>query len=128
MFLSTWRMLARNARRKVLNSRGGRQLAAHIRKWPVLWLEPLEDRTLLSTFQWTGSSGLSSNWNDPNNWTLVSGTVSPRLSKCHRRHCPVRPAHQQSSTVQLNTNITVGEVDFGTATNITIYFQPATAS
>src|SRR5438045_2816386 len=73
MFLSSWRKLMKLVRRNDKASRRKRgrfQCDDQTFRW--LWLELLEDRTLLSTFKWLGGS--SANWNDSGNWSLLSGS------------------------------------------------------
>ena len=63
----------------VPKSRGGRT-AWRSRFFRQIWIEALEDRTLLSAYQWLGGS--SANWNDPGNWTLLSGSGTfPRSAR-----------------------------------------------
>src|SRR5262249_37392466 len=80
-----------------------------------LWIERLEDRTLPSTFNWTGG-GADSNWSTGANWNLLSGSGSFPNAVGDVAQFTGTPAR---TTVTLNQNITVREPDFGTASNIT---------
>ena len=79
-------------------------------------LEVLEDRTLLSTFQWTGGSGV--NWNDSGNWNLVSGAGT--FPNAQGDVAQFTGSYSAAQAVAVNQAITVGEIDFGTAKDVTI--------
>ena len=87
------------------------------RRFPrLLFVEPLEDRTLLSSFRWTGASG--SNWTDAGNWSLLSGSGTfPNAADDIARFTGT---YGTAQLAVVNQAITVGEIDFGTASNITI--------
>ncbi len=118
MTLSTWRKLVHLVRETPRPARRGQRLATDDRFFRGLWLEPLEDRTLLSTFQWLGG-GATANWNDPTNWNRTAGTTGtfPSVAGDIARFTGTYTAAQ---TVTVNVAITVGEIDFGTASNVTI--------
>ncbi len=82
-----------------------------------LHLEQLEERIVPSAYQWTGKSLLSSNWNDPANWSLISGAGAFPNSPGDVAQFTGTPTQ---NLVTVNQPITVGEIDFGTAYNITI--------
>src|ERR1022692_3434852 len=71
MFLSWWRNLVKWVHSNDLRTRRDRKKFAARRLprqlWVNLTLEPLEDRTLLSTSVWLGG-GTTTNWTDPTNW------------------------------------------------------------
>ncbi len=80
-------------------------------------LQLLEDRTMPSVYQWTGASSV--NWNDPGNWSLISGLGTfPNAVGDVARFTGTYAATQ--TTASVNTAITVGEIDFGTSANVTI--------
>ena len=82
-----------------------------------LIVDMLEDRTLLSTFQWIGG-GSTANWNDPTNWNLVSGAGTfPNATGDVARF---NAAYGGNQSVTLNVPITVGEIDFGSSVNVSI--------
>src|SRR5262245_10964201 len=81
-----------------------------------LLVEPLEDRTLPSTFQWVGGS--STNWNDAGNWNLLSG--SGTFPNAPGDVARFNASYSTAQTVTVNQAITVGEIDFGTTRNVTI--------
>ena len=121
MFLSSWLKLVQHVRRGGKAALRGQRSGLHARKSAHLTLEMLEDRTLMSasTFQWTGASSLTSNWNDPVNWTnLTPG--SPEQFPNTVGDIVQFTGTPQASTVLVNQAITVGEIDFGTAANINI--------
>src|SRR4051812_32562402 len=81
-----------------------------------LELELLEDRIVPATYQWTGG-GSTANWNDAGNWT--GGASFPNAVD------DVAQFHQTSDytaaqSVSVNVPITVGEIDFGTAKDVSI--------
>src|SRR5580700_1052938 len=115
MFLSWLRKLAECVHRNNLRTRRDRQ-KYRLRKfprqiWTSLALEELEDRTLLTTYAWTGLGG-DSLWNDPNNW---GGAGFPNAIGDVANFTGTYSAAQ---TVVVNQPITVGTIDFGTASNI----------
>ena len=81
-----------------------------------LHFEHLEERVLPSTFKWIGA-GADSNWNDTANWSLVSGAGTFPTNAGDVAQFTGTPAQ---NLVTVNVPITVGEIDFGTASNITI--------
>ena len=95
---------------------GPEQRSERTRRIPrCIWLEELEDRTLLSTYRWTGAS--SPNWTDPGNWSLLSGAGTFPNAVGDIAQFTGTPTSQ---IAVVNQAITVGEIDFGTASNITI--------
>src|SRR5205809_449317 len=86
----------------------------------ALVIEALEERALLSTFQWTGL-GPTTNWDDAGNWNLVSGAGTfPNASADIAQF--VVPGGgavtgQTTATVNVLAGITVGEIDFGTSSS-----------
>src|SRR5262245_11655819 len=111
MFLSWWRG---GKNRKAKDARGPRK--AHARRLQPLWFEQLEDRTLPSTFKWLGS-GADANWSTAANWSLLSGAGSfPNAAGDIAQFTGTAA----QTTVVVNQAITVGEIDFATASNITI--------
>ena len=89
-------------------------LWADNRKSTWLWLELLEDRTLLTTYQWTGL-GASGNWTNSANWS-PSSAFPNAVGDVAQFVGPITGI----TSVILNQAITVGEIDFGSATGITI--------
>src|SRR6185295_17647807 len=114
MFLSSWRKLVQQVRRNsgVLRSNQRQQSDARKSRW--LFVEPLEDRTLLSTFQWTGL-GADTNWSTPGNWLPATGFPNAVADIAQ-----FTGAYGGAQTVELDRAITVGEIDFGSSANITI--------
>src|SRR5262245_31041914 len=82
-----------------------------------LWIEPFEDRTRLSAYQWLGTGG-DNNWNNPGNWNLLSGagTFPNAIADIAR----FTGSYSTAQTVLVNQAITVGEIDFGSSKDITI--------
>src|SRR5437868_12686492 len=115
MFLSWWRQLVRYV---FWNSQTPKKERRKLsRKFPrLLFVEPLEDRTLLSTFQWTGGSG--SNWNDGGNWSRLSG--SGTFPNAVDDVAQFTGTYSSAQLAVVNQAITVGEIDFGTTKNVTI--------
>src|SRR5436305_116951 len=112
MFLSLWLSLIRSVRTPVRSAKRSRdRLAGKLLRG--LWLEQLEDRTLLTAYQWTGL-GATSAWNDPNNW---GGAAFPNAPADIARFTGTITG---GTTATVNQAITVGEIDFGTSSNITI--------
>ena len=94
-----------------------------------LLLEPLEERRLLTAYHWTGADHASStNWTDVNNWSVVAGsgtgTTYPKVAgdvALFTDNGPAGALSAANSTVTVNAaNISVGQIDFGTAQNVTI--------
>src|SRR4051812_41425902 len=77
-----------------------------------LWVERLEDRTLPSTFTWTGG-GSDALWNNPANWS-PAGFPNAQGDVAQFTGTPAQNA------VTLNQPITLGELDFDSASSITI--------
>ena len=128
MFLSTWRKLLQQVRRNNSTIRRGKRPSLESAKAQRLQLERLEDRTLLSTFQWTGANTLvDSNWNDPANWNVTAGTPTTFYPSVVGDIAQFTGTPAQA-TVTLNQNITVGEIDFGTSSNITIIPNPSVSA
>ena len=87
MFLSWWRNFVRWVCRRNLQSRSERRKFVS-RRFPRpvlvnLAIEQLEDRTLLTSYQWTGV-GTTANWSNPTNWALISGTGTGTLGSAYR--------------------------------------------
>src|SRR4051794_27367940 len=74
MVLSSWRKLMRLVREAPRAARAARRPATDPSSFRGLWLEALEDRPLLSTFQWL-AGGTSANWSDPTNWNRTAGST-----------------------------------------------------
>src|SRR3954451_19470790 len=70
-----------------------------------LWVEPLEDRTLPSTFQSLGT-GANNNWANPNNWSPTGFPNAPGDV------AQFTGSYSAAQTVLVNQAITVGEIDF----------------
>src|SRR4051812_17380152 len=117
MFLSAWRKSAQSLRETPPTIRRERRRPAGHRFGSGLGVESLEDRTLLSTFQWLG--GATGNWNDPANWNRVAGATGT-FPNAARDIARFTRAYPRAQTVSVNAGITVGEIDFGTVSNITI--------
>ena len=116
------RQLAQKLRRKTGVSGVGRRRRGENRKFPGLYVELLEERTLLSTFQWVGG-GFTQNWADGSNWILIgTGSGSYPQTSSDVAQFTGSPAVNASnvSAVTLNSAITVGEIDFGTSASIII--------
>src|SRR5260370_10954538 len=103
----------RKSTKAVTEARAPRPLA---RFFSRLWVEPLEERVLPSSYQWVGGS--SANWNDPGNWSLLSGTGT--FPNAPGDIAKFTGTYSAAQTVTVNTAITVGEIDFGSSRNITI--------
>ncbi len=114
MSLSSWRKIVRLVRRP-LRFAPGQRPATELSASHGLRLEQLEDRTLLSTYQWLGTS--SALWSDPGNWTGGPAGTFPSLAGDVAQFTG---SITGSTTVTVNQAITVGEIDFNTASNITI--------
>src|SRR6266850_871503 len=113
MILSWWRKLATKNNR---TSKRALRRTSRSRFFRQMWVEQLEDRTLLSTFQWIGGSSV--NWNDAGNWTLVSGAGS--FPNAQGDIAQFTASYSAAQLVTVNQAISVGEIDFGTSRNITI--------
>src|SRR5262249_7645291 len=105
MFLPWWR----NAPKQKAKSR------SRSRFFRFVGVELLEDRTLLSTFQWTGSANAL--WNNPNNWT--NGPVGA-FPSAQGDVAQFTGTITGSTLVTVNQAITVGEIDFNNGSSITI--------
>ncbi|HEX3149406.1 MAG TPA: autotransporter-associated beta strand repeat-containing protein, partial [Gemmataceae bacterium] len=82
-----------------------------------LRVESLEDRTVPSTFQWTGAGG-NANWNTAANWALVTGSGS--FPNAVDDVAQFNATYSGAQTALVNQAITVGEIDWGSTRNITI--------
>src|SRR5947209_4678384 len=65
MTISSWIRSLRSVSGRSRAERKHGPLSRKRRACSYLWLETLEDRTLLSTINWIGGSG---NWHDPTQW------------------------------------------------------------
>ena len=117
MFDNFLRRLVKQLRRNTVVLASGRRRTAEAHKSQGLQLELLEDRTLMSTFQWIGGS--SQDWNDAGNWQLngVTGLGFPNATTDIAQFTSVPTNY---SNVLISQAITVGEIDFGTSANISI--------
>ena len=108
MSLPWWRRLLAlsKAGTGASGSRSGRKRSRFFRQ---LRLEYLEDRTVLSTFQWTGAS--STNWSDAGNW---AGGPAGTFPNAQGDVAQFTGSYSAAQTVLVNQTITVGEIDFGT--------------
>src|SRR5437667_7785783 len=104
MILSWWRTLAKKNNR---TSKRALHSTSRSRFFRQMWVEQLEDRTLLSTFQWLGGSSV--NWSDAGNWTLVSGTGS--FPNAQGDVVQFTGSYSAAQLVTINQTITVGEID-----------------
>src|SRR5262245_4418103 len=122
MFLSWWRRLVSWVHRDELQTRRGRRKFAVRRfpkpAWGYLTAEALEDRIAPATFKWTGLSGAGNAWTDPGNWTPTSGTGT--VPNAPGDVAQFTGTITGQTSVVVNQNITVGEIDFATASNISI--------
>src|SRR5580765_5395514 len=114
MFLSSWRKLVQQVRRSNGMLRNSQRQQSDARKSRWLFVEPLEDRTLLSTFQWTGTAG-DGIWSTPNNWSPNTGFPNA-VADIAQFTLP----YGGPQTMELDRAITVGEIDFGSSADITI--------
>src|SRR5437016_4685647 len=114
-FTSSWRKLVKKVRRQAGQSlRGSRSMLDPRRSFPLA-IEQLEDRTLLSTYQWTGANFLTdTNWSDSANWTLLvgSGTIPNAVGDVAQ--FTGTPA---SSTATVDVAVTLGEIDFASSSS-----------
>src|SRR5947208_2469497 len=106
MSLSWWQKVVRSARTMARSQKRDERARLREKFWRWLQLEQLEDRTLLSTFQWTGAS--SANWSDAGNWTGGPAGTFPTLAD------DVAQFHQTTDytvpqAVTVDVPITVGE-------------------
>src|SRR6476619_345833 len=115
MFLSWWRWL-KGSPSQGNGSKKGRAFKRRSKFLQRLFVETLEDRTMLSTFQWTGL-GADGNWSTAGNWNLVSGSGTTPNAVGDIARFAGTPAQ---TTVTVNVPVTVGEIDFNTASNINI--------
>src|SRR5438034_10266783 len=113
MILSWWRKLANKTNR---SSKRALHSASRSRFFRRMWVEQLEDRTLLATFQWIGGSSV--NWNDAGNWTLASGSGS--FPNAQGDIAKFTASYSTAQSITVNQAITVGEIDYGTSRNVTI--------
>ncbi len=81
-----------------------------------LWLEPLEERLVLSTFKWLGASG--ANWDNAVNWTRTSGTTGSFPNAVG--DIAQFTGTTGGTTATLDIPVTVGEIDFGSSLSYTI--------
>ena len=116
MYLFPWRKLAQALRRNS-NTANLQRLASTSSFFRYLWLEQLEDRTLLTTYQWVGGAvGNPTSWSTPANWSPNTGF--PSLPSDVAQFTGTYTA-AQTATIDV-PNISVGEIDFGTTQNVTI--------
>ena len=121
MILSSSRNLIRRIRRNGKAALRGKRPGANTHKASQLHLEQLEDRTLLSTFQWTGAdNGVGNSWNDANNWlNITAGSFVSSYPQNAGDIAQFTGTPAQTS-VSLGASITVGEIDFNSASGILI--------
>src|SRR4051794_10645917 len=72
---------------------------------PPLRLQPLEDRTVPSTFAWKVDA--SGNWNSPSNWLLVSGTAGAGYPNAVGDSALLGAAITASRTVTIPDGVTI---------------------
>src|SRR5262245_45737226 len=120
MFFSSWRKLVQQVRRQGGKVRRGRRQPAENRKSTWLWCEQLEERTLLTTFQWTGGiTGTDNNWNSVLNWNVPgsgTGVGFPSAAGDIAQFI----GNVQAGNIKINANVTVGEIDFNSNSTFTI--------
>jgi hypothetical protein len=75
-------------------------------------VELLEDRVVPTTYAWLPTAAGTFDWNNPANWTVVSGpgTTFPNAQDDVAQ---INSALTGAETINLNTNITVGTLDIG---------------
>src|SRR5207302_4837421 len=114
MSLPWWRKLTAAVKRsaRTLGRQAGGQRG---RFFSQLWVERLEERIAPATYQWVGGNSL--NWGDAGNWT---GGNPGGVPNAQGDVAQFTGSYAAAQLVVLNQAITVGEVDFGTAKNITI--------
>src|ERR1051325_4097475 len=119
MILSWWRKLVDFvAQYRLRNPQKPRKRSTQrFLRWAFLSIEQLEERITPTTFRWTGAAG--ANWSDPGNWNIVSSTNTDLFPNATSDAAQFTGS-PTSSLVIVNQAITVGELDFGTASNITI--------
>ncbi|HKD37017.1 MAG TPA: hypothetical protein VKB78_09450, partial [Pirellulales bacterium] len=66
-----------------------------------------------STFQWTGADNLNPAWNNPANWTLLSGVGS--FPDAPDDVAQFTAVFAYATSLTLGQPITVGEIDFGSS-------------
>jgi hypothetical protein len=86
------------------------------RRRPILTIEQFEDRLTPSTYAWTGAGG-DALWNNAANWT--GGLAEAFPSQAGDVAQFVDPQFSSSSAV-VNVPVTLSEIDFGSAANVTI--------
>ena len=127
MILFPWRKLAQLLRQNSGTSHLQR-VASTPRFFRWLWLEQLEDRTLLSTYQWVGGDPATpTSWSDQNNWYNTTATV-PGLGQGYptavgdiAQFVDSVPGGIVNPTATVDAaGINVGEIDFGSVQTITI--------
>jgi Bacterial lectin len=107
--LSLWRRAVRPLGRIPKPSSGPRRRV-------ILTVERFEDRLTPSTYQWTGGGG-DALWTNPGNWT--GGPVGNFPGQAGDVAQFVDPQVTSASAV-VNVPVTLSEIDFGSAANITI--------
>src|SRR5579872_1341065 len=116
MSLPWWQRVGSLLNRATRGKKNARKEVPAGKFFSRLWVEPLEDRTLLSTYQWLGT-GATTNWNDPTNWTGGPAGTFPSVAGDVAQFTGTFATNQ---TAVVNQAISVGEIDFGTAKNITV--------
>src|ERR1700733_8260127 len=118
MFAFSWRKWSRQLGLNCCDARRRQGRSPEARGSLQLQIEQLEDRTLLSTYQWTGL-GADTNWNTVGNWAQngVPATTFPKTAGDIAQF--IRPI-ASCFNPNVNVPITVGEIDFNTAASISI--------
>ncbi len=86
-------------------------------------VEELEDRTLLSSYQWIGggTGATATNWNNSANWLFVTGSGTNNLFPQFAGDvAKFTSSTATQTTATVNVPISVGEIDFGSTQNFTI--------
>src|SRR5579862_7752368 len=113
MFLSSWRKFVQSVRRQRGAIRRGNQQPAEARKSRWLFVEELEERTLLTTTAiWAPQGSAPFNWTNNANW---QGGVAP----VNQGDVAIFQGTITSSPT-LDASITVGEIDFNSPSNVVI--------
>ena len=94
------------------------------RRGVILLVEPFEERLAPSanTYQWTGASSLF--WNNASNWVRVSGSSGSYPGDGSDGNADIAqfvdPALKPGVYPTVNGAFSIGEIDFGSASNVTI--------
>ena len=126
MFLSSWRKLVQKVRQQGGRSRRGQRQPSEARKSPWLWVEPLEERNLLSVNVaiWTPSSAIGGvyQWSNPANWSTSIVPSNPGDIAVFSGSL-IDPNTGNVANPTLNISETVGEIDFNSRSTFNIGVQ-----